>query len=62
MTIKAGIDQANTLFCSIKIFLTAGSSSQAIPEVLAATISDNNNAIKILLICFLTYSLYNLLE
>ena len=57
ITISTGIDQANTLFCSINIFLTAGSSNQAIPDVLAATINDNTNAIKIFFRCFLTYSL-----
>ena len=44
ITIRKGIDQANTVFCSIKIFLTAGSNNQAMPEVLAATIRDNINA------------------
>ena len=39
------MDQVATLFCSIKIFFTAGSNNQAIPDVLAATISDKNRAI-----------------
>ena len=41
----------------IKISFTAGSNSQAIPEVLPATTTDSKRAINILLRCFLTYSL-----
>ena len=60
--INKGIDQANTLFCSINIFFTAGSNSQAIPDVLEATIIDKTRAIKIFFVCFLTYSLKSLFK
>ena len=57
--INIGIDQANILFCSINIFFTAGSSNQAIAEVLPATTIERTRATNILFICFLTYSLNN---
>ena len=60
--IKTGINHAKVLSCSIKIFLTAGSNSQAIPYVLPATKIDNIRAKKILFKCFLIYSLYNLFK
>jgi len=50
--ISMGIVQAKSLSWSINIFFTAGSSSQAIPAVLPATITDKKRAIKIFLICF----------
>ena len=56
MIIKIGIDQAKVLSCSINIFLTAGSRSQAIPEVLPATTIERTKAIKIFFKCFFTYS------
>ena len=52
--IKIGINQASVRSCSIKIFFTAGSSSQAIPEVLPATKIDKNKAMSILDKCFLS--------
>ena len=55
--INRGINHAKVLSFSINIFFTAGSSSQAIPEVLPATNIDKTSATIILLICFFTYSL-----
>ena len=55
--IKKGITMVKNLSCSTKIFFTAGSNSQAIDEVLPATIIDSIKDKKIFLICFLTYSL-----
>ena len=60
--IKIGISQARVLSCSIKIFLTAGSNNQAVADVLPATNRDKTKDIKILLKCFLTYSLYSLVK
>ena len=54
--INKGINHAKVLSFSIKIFFTAGSSSQAIAEVLPATRMDNIKAKIILFICLLTYS------
>ena len=54
--IANGIIHAKVLSWSIKIFFTAGSSNQAIPEVLLATIIERTKAKRIRLICFLTYS------
>ena len=62
ITINKGINQANTLSCSINIFFTAGSNNQAMPDVLAATTRDKTRAIKILFICFFTYSLKSLFK
>ena len=49
-TMAMGIIVIMDLSCSTKIFLTAGSKSQAIEEVLPATKRENNIAIKICLI------------
>ena len=56
-TIKIGISQDKVVFFSIKIFFTAGSSNQAIAEVLPATTIDSKRAKKIFFKCFFTYSL-----
>ena len=58
-TMKIGMIKERVVFFSIKIFLTAGSSSHAIAAVHPATIIDNINDKNIFLKCFLTYSLYN---
>ena len=57
-----GINHANVLSCSTKIFFTAGSKSQAILDVLPATRIERASAKNILLRCFTIYSLYSLLS
>ena len=57
MIINIGIDKAYNSSCSTNIFFTAGSKSQAIPDVLPATIIESIKAIKIFLRCFLLVKL-----
>ena len=60
MIIKNGIIISNDWSFCIKILSIAGSSSQAIYEVLAATKREKNTAITIFLIYFFVYSLKSL--
>ena len=53
-TMAAVINKIIVLSCSMKIFLTAGSKSQAIAAVPPATPNDKTSAINILKKCFFT--------